>query len=250
MDDLQVLFRELQVRYMELRTQNEELRAAQARLTRETSQRKALEREAAEAEANERRRIGRELHDDIGGKLTGMGFSLQSLTDDLKAKSLPEAADAARLAERFDHLFQQVHMVCRGLNPVEQDRYGLTAALGELAARTAQCYGVACDFQSDEAAGVEDNHLVACHLFRIAQEAVTNALRRGRPTRIALRLRTEGRRLTLQVTDDGLDVPDQDAEAAGDEIRKMRYRAERIGAELQMQRRNEGGVIVACTLTR
>ena len=93
--------------------------------------------------------------------------------------------------------------MARGLSPVDRDEGGLEAALEELAASTARLTGVTCSFLCDEPTLVRDNEL-AVHLFRIAQEAINNALRHGRAKTIIIALEASHGELVLRVSDDGI----------------------------------------------
>lgn len=142
--------------------------------------RRRLERAILEASANEQRRVGHELHDGLCQQLTGIAFSAELLARKLEAKA-PEAVPQVRkLADEVDQAITQTRALARGLNPVEIHADGLASALDDLARKVAESYSVSCGFrrEGDGEASVGDNS-AATHLYRIAQEAISNAIRHG-----------------------------------------------------------------------
>jgi PAS domain S-box-containing protein len=218
-------------------------------ILRDLSETRELEKKVLEVVGEEQRRIGQDLHDNAGQVLTGLGLLAQSLVGSLTAKGLPEARTAAKVAGGLKDALGQVRAVARGLVPVEVDAAGLMAALGDLAAQTSELRDVACTFTCDEPVLVADN-AVATHLFRIAREAVTNALKHARPGRIDVVLRGDNGVGILEVADDGPGMRDEDLNGEGMGLRIMRYRAGRIGGELTVGRGPRGGTQVRCTFRK
>jgi PAS domain S-box-containing protein len=216
---------------------------------RDITDRKMLEREVVEIAAQERRNIGRELHDGVCGDLTGVNFTVQGLADDLKSKSMPEAETAVRIGKQLDRAIEQLYLLSHGLNPVEIDSQGLAVALEKLTASSAELYDVKCRCRSDELVEVEDN-LVAENLYRIAQEAITNAAKHSQSDHISVTLNTARGRLVLQVVDDGVGISDAGHDSPGAGLRNMRYRAGVIGADLRIERAEKGGTLVECTVSQ
>jgi two-component system CheB/CheR fusion protein len=218
-------------------------------IIRDLTERKTLEKDVMEIAVEEQRRIGQDLHDGTGQDLTGLGLMAHEMADALKERQLPEAQTATRIAEGLGHVVEQIRGVVRGLIPVEMTAGGLTAALKELATRTGEVSGIACDFACDQPVLLE-NVSAATDLFRIAQEALTNAVKHGRPKNIAMQLGQNDGRLFLTIHDDGNGLRNDPAESQGMGLRIMRYRAERIGAELTVRPATNGGTLVMCTLIR
>jgi PAS domain S-box-containing protein len=216
-------------------------------ILRDVTQRKALEREVLEIAALEERRIGQELHDDVGQELTGL-----SLLADALAKSLhdaPAAATAARVAAGLERVRRQVRLLARGLVPVEVDPQGLPAALEELAARTGGQGGTHCTCSCTGAARMADA-TTATHLLRIAQEAVSNALRHGGARHIHLGLHADAATLTLSIRDDGDGMRRPADKFKGLGIRLMCNRASLIGGTLTIGPADGGrGTLVTCILS-
>jgi PAS domain S-box-containing protein len=217
------------------------------------TRRKELEREAIQRDilaitAREQRQIGQELHDGVGQELTGLGLMAQSL-----AQRLPDAAPEKRIAVRLtaglDNVHQQIRELSRGLIPVHVESRGLSAALDDLAARTTEVSGIAVSAECPEWVELPD-HAIATQLFRIAQEAVNNAVRHGRPRQIRLTLLTEPNGLRLRIRDDGIGMQVRPDQHDGLGLRIMQYRAGQIGGVLQIGPSHGGGTVVTCTLPR
>jgi PAS domain S-box-containing protein len=216
---------------------------------RDISALKELQKQILEIAAEEDRKIGHELHDNVQQQLTGLGLLAANLSDVLQKKSTPEAPLAAKVAEGIKQSANDVHLLSRGLVPVEVDAEGLRAALTDLAVRISDQYDVSCDFRSDGSIGVSDN-FTATHLFRIAQEAVNNSIKHGRANSIEISLAGADKLLTLKVLDDGIGLGDKRVPGPGMGLRIMDYRAGLIGATLQIASRENGGTSVNCTVPK
>jgi PAS domain S-box-containing protein len=219
-------------------------------ILRDLSPRKELERQVAEVAAQEQRRIAQELHDGVGQELTGLGLLAETLARKLRKSPTAEDHLAAKLVLGLERVRQQVRELCRGPILAELDAEGLCVALEELAARTSEQSDIACHFDCPEPVSVADP-LMARHLYRIAQEAVSNALRHGRPRQIHLALRRGSAGLCLTVADDGIGMPALlPFEEKGMGIKTMRYRAGLIGGTLQIRPAEGGGTLVTCPVGR
>lgn len=214
---------------------------------RDVTEQKKLQRDIVEVSVKEQRRVGQELHDGIGSELTGIGFSLQSLIEDLKRSAIEHSEAAAKIGKDLDRVLEQVRLLSHGLNPVELDRQGLPVSLQRLADRTAKLYRVTCELQCDASIEIHDA-FVADHFYRIAQEAVTNAIKHGRPRSIRITLEDNDGKLVLQIIDDGTGIQPGDLAKEGIGLRNMRYRSSLIGAELQIEPVDTGGTCVRCRL--
>jgi PAS domain S-box-containing protein len=217
------------------------------------TQRKELEREAVQREvlamaAREQRQIGQELHDGVGQALTGLGLIAQSL-----AQRLPEAATEQRVANRLvagiDSVHQQVRELSRGLIPVHVESRGLSAALDDLAASTTEASGIAVTAECPDWVELPD-HATATQLFRIAQEAVSNAVRHASPRHVQITLLDEPTGLRLRIRDDGIGMQAASDPCNGLGLRIMHYRAGQIGGVLHVGPSLGGGTVVTCTLPR
>jgi PAS domain S-box-containing protein len=208
---------------------------------------KLLEREVLAVTAHEQRQIGQELHDGVGQELTGLGLMAQSLALRLPEEAAAEKRIALRLIARLDSVHQQVRELCRGLIPVHVENKGLSAALDDLAVKTSAASGISVTAECPKWVELPD-HATATQLFRIAQEAVSNALRHGHARHIRLTLLTEPNGLRLRINDDGIGIRTGPDQSDGLGLRIMQYRAGAIGADLQISSSQAGGTVVTCTL--
>lgn len=213
------------------------------------TERKRLEQEVLEVAAAQQRQIGQELHDGTGQELTGLCMLADNLADNLKEKGLGEEQLARRISQRLREALGQVRLLSRGLVPVEVDAEGLMAALTDLTARISELHAIRCTFDYAEPVLFDDNN-TATQLYRIAQEAITNALKHGEPACVRVSLEARGHYITLKITDDGVGMPDGEEAREGVGLRIMRYRAGQIGAQLSVHAGPNGGTVVSCTLYR
>src|SRR5262249_18639649 len=190
---------------------------------RKELEREALQREVLEMTAREQWHIGQELHDGVGQELTGLGLMAQSL-----AQRLPEDATekpiALRLVAGLDSVHQKVRELSRGLIPVHVESRGLSAALDALPVRSTEASGISVTAAWPDWVELPD-HATATQLFRIAQEAVGNALRHARPRHVRLSLLTEPNGLRLRIHDDGVGIQTGPNPSDGLGLRIMQYRA-------------------------
>lgn len=223
------------------------LHAANQSLRTEMAGRLRLEREILSVSEAERASIGRDLHDDLGQQIAGAWLLSNVLSDNLAASSSPESKNAGKLAAILGDALTVTRSLSRGLQPTAIEEGGLVSALGDLAARTHDLFHIPCRFTT-RLRDVACDSTVAAHLFRIAQESVTNAAKHGRAAHIDLGLHATSGRLRLVITDDGCGIPPDHTRNSGLGLRIMRYRADMIGGTLQIRRRPEGGTQVTCTL--
>jgi PAS domain S-box-containing protein len=216
-------------------------------ILRDVSIRKQLEREVLEAAASEQRRIGQELHDSVGQELTGLGLLAAALAKRVGEVSPAHGAMANRITEGLERVHRQVRSLSRGLVPVPVDAEGLRAALEELAARTGEESQSRCTFACTGPTEVKHAD-TATHLLRIAQEAVSNALRHGHPRHIHITLHGAADSLILGVEDDGVGMSGAPEIETGLGIRLMHYRAGIIGGSLVIGVAEGGGILVSCLL--
>jgi PAS domain S-box-containing protein len=209
--------------------------------------RRQLEKELLNIEERVQQRIGHDLHDDLCQRLAGIEIMSQVLEQQLGSKSKTMAGRAAEISQLVRDAIGHTRALARGLSPVVMEVEGITAALQQLAESTRSIFGVDCVFKCPDAIGVKDLS-VATHLYRIAQEAVSNAIRHGEATRIDIALVKTPQRVSLLVEDDGKGLPEQAARRRGMGLRIMRYRAGVIGGSLVVQKRKTGGTGVVCSV--
>jgi PAS domain S-box-containing protein len=196
----------------------------------------------------EQQRISHDLHDTVGQELTALSLSSKRLAQKLAARGAPEAAAAAAMADGIKQAIVKVRKAIKGVVPVEVDARGLMVALEHLALSTRERYEVDCQFHCPRAVELQDRD-TATHLYRIAKEALNNALKHGHASRIVIGLESVPGELRLTVENDGASIgEDPDAEASGIGVRIMQFRAGVIGAELKIEPVPDGGTRVTCIL--
>ena len=206
-----------------------------------------LEQQIIEVSEYEQQRIGQDLHDGICQYLAAVGCAASSLQRDLETEALPKFASAAEeIAELVMRGVAETRNLARGLLPVQIGDRGLPTALQELADSSTRLLGTDCTFEASGTAVVRDD-ACAVHLFRIAQEGISNATRHGKAQRIELRLSANEHVTTLSVADDGVGISRTGANARGMGISIMRYRASVIGGELSIEERTPHGTILSCS---
>jgi PAS domain S-box-containing protein len=215
---------------------------------RDLTRRRQLERDVVEAASREQRRIGQDLHDTVGQELTALNLLAADLAEALRTNPANGADLLARITRGLRRSQDALRTVLRGLLPVAVEREGLMAALADLADRTRQEAKVNCTFDCPVPVEVADN-VVATHFYLIAQEAVHNAVKHGRPRNVLISLESDGR-LVLRVRCDGTGMSPQAAESHGLGLRIMRNRAAIIGAALTIEPAEPTGTLVTCALTR
>jgi signal transduction histidine kinase len=221
-----------------------ELREAEVR-----RERKRLERQILEISDAERRRIGQELHDGLGQDLTGIRFMAGALAQSLAARSAPEAEDAKAITRLLDEAAERARAIARGMCPLELVSGDFVPALQELALRTRDRFQVSCELQCECPVPIVGD-AAATHLYCIAQEAVANAVKHGKAKHVEIALGTVGEGTTMAVKDDGVGLPEDVRGLKGLGLRIMKYRADVMGASLDVRRHPNGGTIVLCAIPR
>jgi PAS domain S-box-containing protein len=209
------------------------------------TERKRLEGAILEISNREQRRIAQDLHDGLGQLLTGIAFLSKVLETRLAEKSLTEAADARKIVQLVNEAIHKTRELARGLLPVLSDPHGLMSALEQWAAEVEDLFHIACRFQCEEPVLVEDED-VANHLYRIAQEAVHNAIKHGKATRIAIELGISERGGVLSIEDNGSGLTENASRKIGMGLHIMCYRAGMIGGSFELDRIGGNGTRVKC----
>lgn len=224
-----------------------DLRKINEKLHKEIAARHRLEEEILEISEREQQRIGRNLHDDLGQRLVGISYMSHQLAGALKAIGSPEAGQAAKITALLNDALSLTRSLARGLHPVALKSGGLMAALADFADRTSEIYQVTCRFEGP----AEEPHLTdtaATQLYRIAREAVTNAVNHGRANHIHIILGVATGHTELRIADNGGGMPRLSPRRKGMGMRIMHYRADVIGASLAFTTPENGGTLVTCTV--
>lgn len=216
-------------------------------IIRDISERRQLEQQVLQAAAEEQRRIGHDLHDSLGQELTGLAHLAESLADQLGGQSR-ERDQIRRIVEGLVQAQETARTIARGLFPIEVAAGELVTALRDLTKRVT-INGVICRFAVSGDVVVHDAD-TATHLFRLAQEAVNNAIRHGRASEVRILLRASDHHHELEIVDNGVGLPPDFAEAKGIGLHTMRYRADLIGGVLIVAPAVGSGTRVLCTFPR
>jgi PAS domain S-box-containing protein len=216
-----------------------------AQVTRDVTELRSLEKEVLEISEREQMRIGHDLHDGVGQELTGVALLAQNLRQKLAKRNQPESAEAGRIASLVNRALDQTRKLARGFSPVELGPEGLETALQDMAAKI-QSLQRPCQLVCNGPVHIADD-ATAVHLYRIAQEAVNNAVRHSSSKQIRIELGTITGAVTLSVHDDGVGLPAvSDGRGKGMGISVMQYRSRMIGATLEI-RTGASGTSVICT---
>jgi signal transduction histidine kinase len=216
-------------------------------LQRAVAERQRLDREIAQVADRERRRLGQDLHDSLGQHLTGTALAAQVLREKLATRGAPEVPEAEKVVNYIEEGIDLTRNLARGFFSPELEAEGLIVGLQGLAENISERFRVNCFFEGQQSVAVPDS-AIATHLFRIAQEAATNAAKHAAAERIAIRLARHGTELTLSIVDDGVGFPDNLTHPQGLGLRLMRHGAALIGASFQIRRNNGRGTIATCKL--
>ncbi|HXG47459.1 MAG TPA: ATP-binding protein [Methylomirabilota bacterium] len=216
-------------------------------LVRDVTDRELLEKEIVESSNRVQARIGQDLHDGLGQHLTGITFLSKALERKLAARSLPEAAEAAEIGRLVMGALSQTRNLAKGLFPVELQSNGLVPALNQLAETAEDLFQICCELKVAEGVAVNDPD-ASMHLFRLAQEAINNAVKHGKARSVFLTLQPEGDdRLVLRIEDDGIGIPPDRTQSGGLGLRIMNYRAQKLGGTIEIVPGPAGGTRVTCS---
>lgn len=224
-----------------VRERTAELQEANRKLGEEMKERARLEVEIEEVADREKRRLGHDLHDSLGQKLTGAVYLSKALAGSLEAEAVEARAAAEKINEILKDAVAEVRRTARGLAPVEVGLHGLAPALHRLAEDTCSVYGLACSFQLETEPVVRDARMAA-QLYHIAQEAITNAVRHGGAREINVSLAAD----RLEVRDQGHGFDPAAPVDAGAGLRIMRHRAASFGGSLTVDSKPGSGTTVTC----
>ncbi len=218
------------------------------RLQEEIGRRRKLERQILAVAESEKQRISLELHDGLGQHLTGVSFVARTLADKLRSAEHPEAKEADWLVKLLTEAITRTRALARGLWPVSLERDTLGQSISKMAEDLESIFGVSCTMQVIDEPRIP-SQFAAHHVFRIVQEAATNAIKHGRARRLTFRLETVGEEFTFCVINDGLPVdPEQLAAGKGLGVVGMRLRADAVGGHLSIEPLPSGGSEVTLAL--
>ena len=214
----------------------------------DVTQRRELEREIIEIANREQRRIGNDLHDGLGQELTGVALMLRGLVGRLAKENSASVGDAEEIVALVNNAIENTRLLARGLSPVSIERGGLPSALRALATRMRETYGTQVRFRSRIWPQLALDSGASNHLYRIAQEAVNNAIKHGHASDVLIDLQVTGTSVALIVSDNGSGLAPGASLTSGMGLKIMRYRATMLGGEVVIEARKEGGtrMILSC----
>jgi PAS domain S-box-containing protein len=215
-------------------------------IVRDITELRKLERETMEFSAREQRRLGQDLHDGLGQHLTGLSLLAEALMGKLSERAPDIMGQAGRIASLAREAIDQTRALSAGLDPVESGPEGLAAAFQTLAANASMLLRIDCLFKAKGSAQVPD-HAQAVQLYRIAQEAINNAVKHGKARRAVITLEVRDGSVKLAVRDDGVGMP-QRPKPGGRGLQTMSYRARTMGGTLEIWNNEQGGATVSCSV--
>jgi signal transduction histidine kinase len=231
-----------------LQQMDDRVRLRTADLQEEILERMRLEKEMTEVTERERRRLGHDLHDSLCQHLTGTALAAQVLRAKLTSKLSEDAADAGKLVGLIEEGIDLTRSLARGLFSPDLERGGLAVALEGLAHNTQERTGINCEFHHNDESHIEPcDAAVLTQFYRIAQEAVANAVKHARPRRIVIELDAADGEMRLNIFDDGVGLGDV-SETNGLGLKMMGHGADLIGANFSAAERDPAGTIVSCVL--
>jgi len=233
---------------LELRVERRtaDLKAANLKLQRVLEERRRLENELLEIAENERRRIGFDLHDDLGQKLTGLSLMGKGLQLRLAGEGHPCAEEAERIHGLIEQAIHHTHDLAHNFSSLDGPDEDLVSALRDLSCKVKKMFSIPCTLSAKGGIPEMPQH-TTMQLYKIAQEAISNAVKHGKATQVSIALTRNGGRLALIIKNDGkpFDKPTQPTRRLG--LRIMNYRASLIGGSISIEA-NKTGTSVTCSL--
>jgi two-component system CheB/CheR fusion protein len=211
------------------------------------TRRRQLQREVISVSDKERQRIGQDLHDILASHLSGTAMMAQGLAQKIEGGQEIGAEDVREIATLIQDAGEQARQLSHSLMPLEVHGNDLLEGFENLARRREEMTDVTCTFETHGSLPPLDPDIVS-HLYRIAAEAVNNAIKHGDPDCVDLALHRDDGQLFLVVQDDGVGISEQAPDASTLGLNMMRYRANLIGAQLHIGPGEAGGTVVRCSL--
>ena len=242
-DDLRRAHDELEMRVQQRTT---ELKTANIKLQDAITARKQLEHELLEITEKERRRIGLDLHDDLGQKLSGIALMIKGLELKLARQDSTIAKEAGKVHLLVQQAMSHASDLAHDLATLDHKGSDLPAALKDLAEHAKELFDITCRFKVDGQIPPLEPSTVG-QLYKIAQEAVTNAIKHGKAKKVGISLANGADHVVLTIQNDGLPFPDLNSQSTGMGLRIMNYRASLIGAALEVKGIGKG-TRVTCSM--
>ena len=208
-----------------------------------------LEQEIVQVSEREQERIGQDLHDGVCQQLAAIGCAATLLKKDLQSHQLPQSEGAREIEQLISDAVKEVRSLARGIFPVQMDESGLSAALQELVSSVTRLTPVKASLTVEGNTNLGDPR-VAMHLYRIAQEALNNALRHSHATEVSISLSSAGNELRMEISDNGQGFAEPRPTPRGMGLKTMEYRARLIGGKIHFQNCPAGGVLITLAIPR
>ena len=232
---------------LRVRERTADLMTTNVELEKSIQERKRLENELLEITEKERRRIGRDLHDDLGQKLTAITFMMQGLKVGLQKRQVPEAEEAGKIGALIEQTATHASNLAKNLVFPDLPVDNLPAALASLTSNVNNLFDISCRFKSEGRIPPLDKQVVM-QFYQITQEAVTNAIKHGKARQVGINLSNKPDRLVLTIRNNGLPFPSMIDQRKGMGLRIMNFRANTIGASLEIKPARPKGTLVTCSL--
>ncbi len=207
---------------------------------------KQLEKMIFSIEEREQRLIGQNLHDSLGQTLTGIAFKTKSIENRLEKNVQISSDELSQITSLVNQSITETKNLAKQLLSLGTEDESLVMALNKLTSDTEKYYGVSCSFQGDEDFRLFDKTTVT-HLYRIAQESVTNAIKHGKPNTISITLTRKNDKVNLIIRDDGKGMDLASVSTQGLGLQIINHRALEIGAEIDIESASNKGTAIICT---
>lgn len=218
-----------------------------AGIIKDLSVRHDLEKRILEFGNEERRRIGRDLHDGLGQMLTGIRMISENLARKLKANGVPGADEVQEISSMIKEADEYTRTLSRDMIQVDLEKNGLSVALQNTCERVEKMTGIACEYI--ESGDIEiENHTLALHLYRIVQEGLNNVIKHANAKNIQVRFSKNNQHISLIIDDDGRGFDINEAQFQGSGIQIMKYRAGIMGGILEIARTEENKTRIRCII--
>lgn len=216
-------------------------------IVRDITEQRRLEQEVLRISEHERLRIGQDLHDGLGQMLTGITLINKNIASSLREENHSLANESEEITRLIKEADEYARNLSRTLIPVELDTGGFKTAIKRLAENARKLFGIDCELNNFVDIHFDDPTSLT-HLYRIVQEATSNAVKHGNANKVIIGMETNSDKLTLTIQDNGTGFPDDWDKNKGLGVRIMQYRANLIGANMQIKESKLGGAAIVITL--
>ena len=216
-------------------------------IIRDTTENRQLQKSILDMSTRQQRKIGQDLHDELGQLLTGIGFLFAGLRQDLTQTQPTAIKELDEINALVEQAIAQTRILAEGLNPVTIELHGLTTSLERLSIHTEQLYAITCCFENNhDFTQISDE--ISYHIYRIAQEAITNSVKHSKASSVQLSLNLIDQKVLLTVQDDGVGFNPTEPRHGGQGLQIMKYRARMISGDLSIISSPDKGTKITCSI--